>query len=256
MLNNATYEQLVKIKLFGMAAAFARQLEQTVSVEALSFEERFAQLVSSEITDRDDRRLRRLLQLAALRQDAAIEDVDFRADRGLDRSTFAALSTVEWVGRRQNLHVTGPTGTGKSWLACAFGNQTCRAGLSVKYERVPRLLESLRVSRGDGSYGKRLAALAKTDLLILDDFAIKPLVQAERHDLLEVIEDRHGRRSTLVTSQLPVKLWHEYLGDDPTVADALLDRLLSNSHRLELRGDSLRRQPASADNLTTKNKKE
>lgn len=256
MLDNTTYEQLLKLKLFGMATAFARQLEQPAVVEALSFEQRFAFLVEAETTNRDDRRLRRLLQLAALRQEAAMEDVDFRTERGLDRSVMSALATIEWVRRRQNLHITGPTGTGKSWLACAFGNGACRQGLSVKYERVPRLLESLRVGRGDGSYGKRLTALAKTDLLILDDFAIKPLVQSERHDLLEVIEERHGRRSTLVTSQLPVKLWHEYLGEDPTVADALLDRLLSNSHRLELRGDSLRRSTPIADNLTTRNEKE
>ncbi len=256
MLNNATYEQLIKMKLLGMAVGFARQFEQPTAVEALSFEERFAILVENETSDRETRRLKRLLQFAGLRQEAAVEDLDYRTERGLDRSQMAGLVTCDWVRRRQNLHITGPTGTGKSWLGCAFGHQACRQGLSVRYERVGRLMESLRVSRGDGSYGKKLSAIAKTDLLILDDFAIKPLTQAERHDLLEVIEERHGRRSTLVTSQLPVKLWHEYLGDDPTVADALLDRLLANSHRLELRGESLRRTASSTENLTNRNGKE
>lgn len=256
MLNNATIEQLMKMKLGGMAAGFARQLEQPAAIEALSFEERFAILVEGELSDRENRRLRRLLQMAALRQEASVEDIDFRAERGLERSVIASLQTGDFIRRRQNLHITGPTGTGKSWLACALGHQACRLGWSVKYERVPRLLETLRVTRGDGSYGKKLAALAKTDLLILDDFAIKPLSSTERHDLLEVVEERHGRRSTLVTSQLPVKLWHEYLGEDPTVADALLDRLLSQSHRLELRGESLRRVAPSADNLTRANGKE
>ncbi len=147
-----------------------------------------------------------------------------------------------------NLHITGATGTGKSWLACAFGNQSCRRGLSVRYERVSRLCDDLRIARGDGSYGKRLVALTKIELLILDDFGLKPLGQSERHDLLEVVEDRHGNRSTLLTSQLPIASWHEYLGD-PTVADALLDRLLSNANRIELKGESMRKKEKPLTNV-------
>ncbi len=185
--------------------------------------------------------------MAKLRQPAAsVEDIDYRHPRGLERGRMASLVTCDFVRARQNLHITGPTGTGKSWLACAFGQQACRQGLLVRYERVPRLLESLHLARGDGSLGKKLQQLAKTELLILDDFGLKPLAQSEKHDLLEIIEDRHGLRSTLLTSQLPIKAWHEYLGD-PTVADALLDRLLNNAHRLELRGESLRKNGNELD---------
>ena len=246
MLNNQTLETLNELKLAGMAAAYRQQLEQPAMHE-LSFDERFAMLVSMEATERENRKQTRLLRLAKLRQPGAcVEDIDFRHPRGLERSRTAALSTCDFVRARQNLHITGPTGTGKSWLACAFGNSACRQGLSVRYERVPRLLESLHIARGDGSLGKKLQALAKVELLVLDDFGLKPLVQSEKHDLLEIIEDRHGLRSTLLTSQLPIKSWHEYL-NDPTVADALLDRLLNNAHRLELRGESLRKNVGELD---------
>lgn len=149
---------------------------------------------------------------------------------------YEPLLNTDWIRAHHNLQLTGPTGTGKSWLACALGQQACPQGLSVRYERVARLMETLRIARDYGSYHKRLATFAKADLLILDDFVLKPLTQAERLDLLELIDDRHGRRSTLVTSQLPIAHWHTYLGEDPTVADALLDRLLSAAHRLELKG--------------------
>ncbi|MDQ3684506.1 MAG: IS21-like element helper ATPase IstB [Acidobacteriota bacterium] len=238
MLTNHTLDQLRVMKLTGMADAFTQQLEQP-STHELSFGERFALLVDREITHRENRRLTRLLQLAHLKQPASIEDIDYQHKRGLDRSQMAGLATCDWVRAHHNLHITGPTGCGKSWLACALGNQACRQGLSVRYERTSRLLEALRIARGDGSDGKRLIQIAKTDLLILDDFGLKPLAQQERHDLLEVIEDRHGAHSTLITSQLPVSSWHEYL-NDPTVADALLDRLLSHGHRLELKGESMR----------------
>lgn len=243
MLTNHTLDQLRVLKLTGMADAFAQQLEQPATHE-LSFGERFALLVDRETTHRENRRLTRLLQLAHLKQPASIEDIDYKHKRGLDRSQVAQLATCDWVRAHHNLHITGPTGCGKSWLACALGNQACRQGLSVRYERSSRLLESLRIARGDGSYAKRLIQLAKTDLLILDDFGLKPLAQQERHDLLEVIEDRHGAHSTLITSQLPVSSWHEYLGD-PTLADALLDRLLSHAHRLELKGESMRQRAAA-----------
>lgn len=246
MLTNQTLELLNQLKLSGMAKAYAGQLEQP-AVNDLSFDERLAFLVSAEITERDNRRQTRLLRLARLRQPSAcVEDIDYRHPRGLERSRMASLITCDFIRQRQNLHITGPTGTGKSWLACALGQQACRQGLSVRYERVPRLLETLRLSRGDGSLGKKLQQIAKTELLILDDFGLKPLTQPEKHDLLEVIEDRHGLRSTIVTSQLPIKTWHEYLGE-PTVADAVIDRLLNNSHRLELRGESLRKNGNGLD---------
>ena len=183
------------------------------------------------------------MRAAKLRQQACVEDVDYRHQRGLDRTLVATLTNCDWIRAQHNLHITGPTGTGKSWLACAFGNQACRQGLSVRYERTSRLLDQLRVARGDGSYPKLLRQLARVELLILDDFGLKPLTQTERHDLLEVIEDRHGVHSTLLTSQLPVRAWHEYL-NEPTVADALLDRLLNGAHRLELTGDSMRKKEA------------
>jgi DNA replication protein DnaC len=246
MLRNQTLETLYQLKLAGMAQAYAQQLEQPAAHD-LSFDERLALLVGAEETERENRKQIRLLRLARLRQSTAcVEDIDYRHPRGLERSRMAALITGDFIRQRQNLHITGPTGTGKSWLACAFGQTACRQGLPVRYERVPRLLENLRLSRGDGSYGKKLQQIAKTDLLILDDFGLKPLSSPEKHDLLEIIEDRHGLRSTLVTSQLPIKTWHEYLGD-PTVADALLDRLLNNAHRLELRGESLRKNGGDLD---------
>ena len=239
MLINQTLEHLRNLKLTAMAQALEEQMEQLRSFD-LSFEERLSLLVMHEITDRENRRLQRLLKTARLKQSACIEDIDYRHPRGLDKSMMATLASTDWIRRGANVHLTGQTGTGKSWLACALGQTACRQGLPVRYERVPRLLENLRLSRGDGSYGKKLQQIAKVDLLILDDFGLKPLTAPEKHDLLEIIEDRHGLRSTLVTSQLPIKTWHEYLGD-PTVADALLDRLLNNAHRLELRGESLRK---------------
>ena len=246
MLKNQTLEALRRLKLFGLARAYEQQLEQPAAAE-LSFDERLAMLVSMEETTRDERRQARLLKQARLRQSSAcVEDIDYRHPRGLERSRMAQLVTCDFIRQRQNLLLVGSTGTGKSWLACALGQAACRQGLSVRYERVPRLLETLRLSRGDGSFGKKLQTLAKIELLILDDFGLKPLTQAEKHDLLEIIEDRHALRSTIVTSQLPVKVWHEYLGE-PTVADALLDRLLNNAHRLELSGESLRKNGKPLD---------
>ena len=239
MINQQTLQSLRALKLSGMADAFTRQLEHP-QTQQLSFEERFALLVDSEQTHRQNRRLQRLLNSARFKQKAAVEEIDYQARRGLNRSQVLSLINCEWIRTRQNLHITGPTGTGKSWLACAFGQAACRQGLSVRYERTGRLLDELRMARADGSYKKTLRLLARLDLLILDDFGLKPLSQNERHDLLEIIEDRHEVHSTIITSQLPIGAWHSYLGE-PTVADALLDRLLANAHRLELKGDSLRK---------------
>jgi DNA replication protein DnaC len=239
MLNQQTLQRLRALRLTGMADAFAQQLEHPPA-QQLSFEERLGLLVDRERTYRDNRRLQRLLRTAHLKQQACVEEIDYQTPRGLVRSELASLITCDWIRTHHNLHITGPTGTGKSWLACAFGQEACRQGLSVRYLRTGRLLDDLRIARGDGSYNKLLRQLARLDLLILDDFGLKPLPQNERHDLLEIIEDRHGSHSTIITSQLPISSWHDYL-NDPTVADALLDRLLANAHRLELKGESLRK---------------
>ena len=241
MNNQQTLQSLRSLKLAGMADAFIRQLEHP-QTQQLSFDERFALLVDSELTNRQNRRLQRLLNTARLRHKACVEDIDYQTKRGLNRSQVISLVNCEWIRMGQNLHITGPTGTGKSWLACAFGNAACRHGLTVRYERTRRLLEELRIARTDGSYKKAIRVLARLDLLILDDFGLKPMSQAERHDLLELIEDRQELRSTLITSQLKISSWHSFIGE-PTVADALLDRILSNAHRLELEliGESLRK---------------
>lgn len=242
MMTHDTLRKLNEMKLYGMTKGFEEQLASTMT-GPLSFEERFGLLVDQEATWRENRRLQRLLQLAKLRENACLEDVDFRPGRGLERSEMASLALCNWIQHGHNLIVTGPTGGGKTWLACALGNQACRQGRSVNFQRLPLLLEDLAVSHGDGSFRKRLLQLSKVDLLILDDFGMAALNAGGRNDLLEVIECRNGARSTLITSQLPVDRWHDYLsGGNPTVADAILDRLVSGSHRLELKGESMRKQ--------------
>ena len=242
MMMQDTIRKLNEMKLFGMTKGFEDQLASTVA-GPLSFEERFGLLVDQEFTWRQNRRLQRLLQLAKLRESACMEDIDYRPGRGLDRAGLASLALGNWIRHGHNLILTGPTGGGKTWVACAIGNQACRQGLAVAFQRLPLLLEDLAVSHGDGSFRKRLMQLAKVDLLILDDFGMAALNAVSRNDLLEVIECRSGSRSTLITSQLPVDRWHDYLsGGNPTVADAILDRLVSGSHRLELKGESMRKQ--------------
>jgi len=245
MLQQHTLEKLHALKLTGMAMAFEQQLTQP-AIEELSFEERFALLLDQEILYRDNRRLARLLKAAKLRSNACVEDIDYRHPRGIDRSFMSTLASCQWVQRHHNLCITGPTGSGKTWLACALGNQTCRQGLSVRYFRLPRLFEMLRIAHGDGSYPRLMNQLAKTDLLILDDWGIQKTAAAQRNDLMEVIEDRHGLRSTLIASQLPIEHWHEYIGE-ATLADAILDRLLHQAHRLPLKGESMRKKQQKLD---------
>lgn len=251
MLTHDTLRKLNEMKLFGMARSFEDQLASAAAAH-LSFEERFGLLTDQEMTFRENRRLRRLLHNAKLRESACIEDVDYRPRRGLERSEIASLALCNWIRHGINLIVSGATGSGKTWMGCAFGNQACRQGLTVLFQRLPLLLEELAVSHGDGSFRKCLNQLAKVDLLILDDFGLAALNAVGRNDLLEVIEQRSGHRSTLITSQLPVDRWHDYLsGGNPTVADAILDRLISGSQRIELKGESMRKlrgthQPAVA----------
>jgi len=241
MLMEHTLQTLKTLRLPGMLAAFEEQ-QASSAAAGLSFDERFAMLVDREQTWRENRRVARLLREARLKSgQACLEDVRYGAGRKLDRAMVAQLGSCQWIRAHQNLILTGATGCGKTWLACALGNAACRQGLSVVYVRTPRLFEELRIAHGDGSFGRRLAALAKTDLLILDDWGLAPLNQSERNDLLEILDDRVGTRSTLITSQLPVEHWHAYL-NDPTLADAILDRVIHAAHKLTLAGESLRKQ--------------
>jgi DNA replication protein DnaC len=240
MLINQTVDNLRVLKLHGMTAAFEQQTE-SASLQSLSFEERFSLIVDSEVHDRRDRRQLRLLRAAKLKQPtASIEDIDYLAARGLDRSKISSLTTCDWIGRYQNLIITGSTGVGKTWLGCAFAQQALRKGNSVLYYRMTRLVEDLEICRGDGSLPKLREKIAKAKLLLIDDWALSPLSATGRQDLMEIIEDRSGAGSMIITSQLPIAQWHEYIGE-PTLADAILDRVLHRSHRLELRGDSMRK---------------
>ena len=242
MLSHPTHDRLRELGLAGMARALEEQRRQA-EVSDLAFEDRLALLVDREVLERDNKRLRTRLRFAGLRQQAAPEDVDWRAARGLDRTLFHKLAGGEWIERHENLLVTGPTGTGKTWLSCALGHRACRDNRPVLYHRVPRLLEGLGLARGDGRYARMLKSLARVRLLILDDWGITPLTAEQRRDLLEIVEDRYGRGATLITSQVPVDRWHDVIGD-PTLADTILDRLVHNAHRIQLRGESLRKNQA------------
>jgi DNA replication protein DnaC len=242
MLTHPTLDKLQTLRLTGMYQALVEQL-QMPDIATLTFEERFGLLVDRECTEREHRRLTTRVRQAKLRQTACIEDLDDRHPRGLDKSLIARLATCQWVRERHNVLITGPTGIGKTWLGCALGHQACRDGLTALYLRLPRFLQELPIAKGDGRYGKLLTALAKTDVLILDDWGLAPFSEENRRDLLEIVEDRHDRRATIITSQLPVEHWHDALGD-PTLADAILDRLVHNAHKIALHGESMRKRPA------------
>jgi DNA replication protein DnaC len=240
LLIHPTLDQLRQLGLAGMARAF-EDLAATPSTGELNHAEWLALLLDRELADRQDRRLKARLRFARLRQQAAIEDVDYRTARGLDRALFQKLALGGWIEQRQNLIIEGPTGVGKSWLACALGHRACRDNHSVLYQRIPRLFADLALARGDGRYARLMRALGGVKLLILDDWGLEPLGPEQRRDLLELVEDRYGRGATLITSQVPVDRWHDLIGD-PTLADAILDRIVHNAHRLQLRGESLRRK--------------
>jgi DNA replication protein DnaC len=244
MMNQQTLTQLKGLRLDGMARAFEEQMSLAAS-HSLSFEERVALLVERELAWRDNRRLARLLKQAKLRNpQACLEDIDYRQSRGLEQRVIASLASGDWIRQAHSVLLTGPTGVGKTWVACALANAACRQGFSAFYVRTPRLIEELKITHGDGSFRRRLGSLARIDVLLLDDWALGAIDQGARSDLLELLDDRVGVRSTIVTSQLPVENWHAWLGE-PTLADAILDRLVHQAHRLSLKGESLRRkQPA------------
>jgi DNA replication protein DnaC len=242
MLTEQTIEKMNAMKLHAMVEAFNEQLTSS-AFDELAFAERLGLLVDTEYTARENRKLSRRLRAAKMRYADCVEDVDFRTPRRLNRQQFLSLATCTWLTERHNLILTGPTGVGKSHLACALTERACRRGFTAFYLRAPRLLDELAISRVDGSYPRLLARLAKFDLLAIDDWLLAPLKDAERRSLMEVIEERSERGSTLVASQLPIKDWHASIGD-PNHADALCDRLLHNAHRIELKGASMRKTKA------------
>ena len=244
MLTHPTLDQLSQLGLSGMARAFV-ELEASGTAAALTHGDWLGLLLDRELTQRRDKRLAARLRYARLRHNAVIEDVDYRTPRGLDRALFKKLAEGEWIAAHDNLILCGPTGVGKSWLACALGHKACRDNHSVLYRRVPKLFTDLALARGDGRYARILKSLAAVQLLILDDWGLEPLDAGARHDLYEILEERYGRRSTILTSQIPVESWHDFIGH-PTYADAILDRLVHNAHRIDLTGDSLRRRRPAA----------
>lgn len=244
MLLHPTIDTLRTLRLSGMAQALEEQL-QMPEIESLRFEERLGLLLDREQTLRDSRRFTHRLRQAKLPLSASLEDIDYQAPRGLDKSLISRLSSGQWLDKHLNVLITGPTGVGKTWLACALAHHACRQGRSVRYIRLPRLLQQLQVAKGDGSYIKCLTDWAKVQLLMLDDWGLNVLTPEQCRDLLEVLEDRYQKCSTLVTSQLPVSQWHQTLSE-ATLADACLDRLVHQGYRLELQGQSMRQRQRQA----------
>jgi DNA replication protein DnaC len=240
MLNQPTLDKLHAMKLHGLADAFRAQLE-TTEASQFSFEERFALLVDQQWLWKENRALARRLRAAHLKELAVIEDVDYQHPRGLDRKLVRTLSSSDWVRQHQSVLLLGPTGIGKTWLACALAQKACRDGFSVLHKRTSELFRELAVAHADGRIGQMLLRLSRIDVLLLDDFAMAPLKDAERRDFLEICDDRYQRRVMILTSQMPVAHWHEQIGD-PSIADSILDRLIHNAYRIELKGESLRKK--------------
>jgi DNA replication protein DnaC len=244
MLNQQTINKLHELKLAGMAEAFADQLNQP-DMDRLSFAERLGLIVDRQWTWKENNRMERYLKNARMKLDACVEDIDYKTPRGIDQSVMMSLIACDWVKRHHNIIITGPTGAGKTFLACALTNKACREGYRAFYIRSSKFSYQMALAKGDGSYGKTINKLAKAHVLVIDDLGLTPMTDAERRDLLEVVEERYGHASTIVTSQLPVEHWHEQIGD-PTIADAILDRLVHNAHKINLsmKGDSLRKKYA------------
>ena len=241
MLKHPTIDKLYELRLFGMAKALEEQ-DGSPQYESLDFVDRLALLVDRESAQRDSTRLRLRLKQAKLRLTATVEDVDFRHPRGLDKALVLTLAGCRWIREHYNVIITGPTGVGKSYLACALAHKACREGFRALYLRAPRLFDDLALAKADGRYRRVLAAYARLDLLVIDDWGLASLTEEQRRDVLEILEDRHDLRSTLIASQLPIEKWHKVIGD-PTLGDAILDRLVHNAHKLALKGDSLRKKP-------------
>lgn len=240
MLNHPTLDKLKQLKFYGMAQGLQEQVQHP-AIEQLGFEERLGLLVDREMTHRMDRRLKNRLQQAKLKQNACLEDIDYQAQRGLDKALIHSLQDCQWIRQHLNILITGPTGVGKSWIACALAQKACREGYTALYQRIPRLLQALGLAKGDGSLNKLFNQLSKADVLILDDWGLSKLNAEQRRDCLEILEDRHGSRTTIVTSQLPIEQWHDSIGDS-TLADAIMDRLVHNAYKLNLKGESLRKK--------------
>lgn len=240
MLIHPIMEKLQSMKFHGMRKAFEEQL-QMADIEKLSFEERFGLLVDREKTEREDRRLKTRLRKAKLRHQASMEDIDFSHPRGIDKQLILSLLSCEWLKSHHNVFIIGPTGIGKSYLACALAQKACREGYSALYLRLPKLFSELSLAKGDGRYGKLLSGFARTNLLVLDDWGLSKLNKEQQRDFLEIIEDRDEIHSTVITSQVPVSHWHEVI-DDPTLADAILDRLVHNAYKINLKGESMRKK--------------
>ncbi len=239
MLTYPAQEKLRALKLYGMAKSLEEQ-RTTRNCDDLSFEERLGLLVDREYTEQENRRLASRLKTAKLRQHASMEDIDYRQKRGLDKNFMKSLEQCKWITERLNILLTGPCGAGKSFIACALGHKACLEGYKVLYFRSTRLFESLALAKGDGRYSRLMNSIAKQDLLIIDDWGLSVLTDQERTNMLEMLEDRHGVRSTIITSQLPIDHWHEAIGN-PTLADAILDRIIHNAYKIQLKGGSMRR---------------
>jgi DNA replication protein DnaC len=246
MLIHPILDKLQSLRFFGMLSALEEQMKMP-DAEKLSFEERFGLLIDREMTERQNRRFNTRLRKAKLRQNACIEDIDFRHQRGLHKSSMMQLASGQWIKEAHNVLIIGPTGVGKTYLACALAHKACQLDYSALYWRLPRLLQELEIAKGDGRYAKLLKSVAKTHLLVIDDWGLKKLIKEQSHDLLEIFEDRDRLRSTLITSQLPVDHWHEII-DNPTLADAILDRLVHNAYRINLKGESMRKKKSNLTN--------